>query len=177
MRRFQVVVIGDSQAAEAACALAEEVGAVVARRGAALITGGRGGVMEAASRGARSAGGLTIGIVPSERLSEGNRWCDVVIPTGMGWARNAVNALAADLVVAIGGRAGTLTEIGYAWAYGRPVAAFADAAGWAARLAGEPVDDRREDRVIRLADVAALDRLLAEHMALHGKNGGAGNDG
>ncbi len=158
MRRFQVVLIGDSDADAAACRLAEEIGACIARHGAVLISGGRGGVMEAASRGAQSAGGWTVGIVPSEDFSQANPACDVVIPTGLGWARNAVNVLSGDLVVAVGGRAGTLSEIAYAWGYGKPVIAFTGAGGWAARLAGERIDDRRTDRIIPVSTVEEFER-------------------
>jgi uncharacterized protein (TIGR00725 family) len=166
MRRFQVVVIGDSDAEEATCRLAEEVGRVVGRSGAVLVSGGRGGVMEAASRGARAAGGLTVGIVPSERFEEANPSCDIVIPTGLGWARNAVNVLAADLVVVIGGRAGTLSEIAYAWAYGKPVTALTGTGGWADRLAGRAVDDRRPDRVRALGSPAELETELLSRMSV-----------
>ena len=165
MRRFQVVVVGDSDATTAACALAEQVGRSVARLGAVLISGGRGGVMEAASRGARALGGVTVGIVPSERFDEANDACDIVIPTGMGWARNAVNVLSADLVVAIGGRAGTLTEIAYAWAYGKPVVAFSAADGWSERLAGTSLDDRRTDCILRADTVEELEAELRRRIS------------
>lgn len=165
MRKFQVVVVGDSDAAEETCRLAERVGRAIGRLGAVLISGGRGGVMEAAGRGAQAEGGLTVGIVPSERFDEANDACDIVIPTGLGWARNAVNVLSADLVVAIGGRAGTLSEIAYAWAYGKTVVAFTTAGGWSQRLAGASLDDHRTDRILAINTVEEFESELGRRIA------------
>ncbi len=101
--------------------MAETVGRVLALGGATLVCGGRGGVMEAACRGARSAGGLTVGILPGDDASAANPFVDVVIATGLGEARNAIVARAARAVVAIGGRYGTLSEIAFALKRGLPV--------------------------------------------------------
>ncbi|MFX1577064.1 MAG: TIGR00725 family protein [Promethearchaeota archaeon] len=95
-------------------ALAEEVGQEIGRRGAVLITGGKDGVMEAASRGAKKVDGITIGILPEHDESKANPFVDVTIPTGIGYARNYVNILASNAIVSIAGAAGTLSEIGYA---------------------------------------------------------------
>jgi uncharacterized protein (TIGR00725 family) len=105
---------------------AEEIGALVARKGWVLVSGGRSGVMEAGCRGARAAGGLTIGILPDEDLESEtrNHYISVVIPTGMGFARNAVNVLSCDALVAIGGQEGTLSEIAYSVVYGKPLIAI-----------------------------------------------------
>lgn len=107
---------GGSQAEEAAA-----VGAELARRGAVVITGGRGGVMEAASRGAKEAGGTTVGILPGSDRAEANAWVDIALPTGLGEARNALVARAADAVVAVGGGYGTLSEIALALRAGKRV--------------------------------------------------------
>lgn len=166
MRRApQVVVIGDSIAPRTARRTAEQVGAAIAGLGATLVTGGRGGIMAAASRGARRAGGTVVGIVPSTALAEGNRWCSVVIPTGLGHARNALTALAGDAVVAIGGGAGTLSELAFAWMHGRPIVVVAGSGGWADALAERGLDARRSATITAVADAAgcaaALRRLLA----------------
>lgn len=100
---------------------AEEVGQLLARGGATVITGGLGGVMRAASRGAAGAGGRTIGILPGEDAAEANEYVQVAIPTGLGVVRNLVVVTAADAVVAVGGRHGTLSEIGLALRQGRHV--------------------------------------------------------
>jgi len=100
---------------------AEEVGQLLARGGATVITGGLGGVMRAASRGAMTAGGVTIGILPGADPAEANEFVTIPIATGLGVVRNLVVVTAADAVVAVGGRHGTLSEIGLALRMGRQV--------------------------------------------------------
>ena len=122
--------------------------------------------MEAVSRGAKRAGATVIGILPGDSLEGGNDYLDVVIPSGIGFARNLTNVLAGDVVVAIGGASGTLNEITFAWMHGRPVIALAGAGGWADRIAGQPIDDRRDDVIERAESVeeleAAVRRKLSE---------------
>jgi hypothetical protein len=101
--------------------MAEEVGRAVAEAGAVLVCGGLGGVMEAACRGARAGGGLTVGILPGRDRGDANRYVDVAVPTGMGEARNALVVRAADAVVAVAGEYGTLSEIALALQAGIPV--------------------------------------------------------
>jgi uncharacterized protein (TIGR00725 family) len=100
---------------------AEEVGRLLAERGCTVVCGGLGEVMAAASRGAKSAGGTTIGILPGTSRADANEWIDHVVATGLGHARNAVVAASGDAVIAVGGSYGTLTEIGFARIFGRPV--------------------------------------------------------
>jgi uncharacterized protein (TIGR00725 family) len=100
---------------------AEEVGRLLAERGVTVVTGGRGEVMAAASRGAKGAGGTTIGILPGEDRAEANQWVDHVVVTGLGHMRNYAVAASGDGVIAVGGRWGTLAEIAYAKLLGRPV--------------------------------------------------------
>lgn len=114
-------VIGEGTCSERTAALARRVGAAVARAGAVLLTGGRGGVMEAASRGAAEAGGLVVGILPGFRRGEANRWVAVPIVTGMDQARNVILVRSCDAVIAVGGMYGTLSEIAIALKIGRPV--------------------------------------------------------
>lgn len=169
IRPPQVLVIGDSRAPRSTLRTAEAIGAAIAGLGATLITGGRGGVMAAASRGARRAGGCVVGIVPSTSFADGNRWCSVVIPTGLGHARNAVTALAGDVVVAVGGGAGTLSEIAFAWIHGRPILVVEGSGGWADALARRGVDARRSSTITAVADAAAgaavLRRMLTRRRA------------
>lgn len=116
-----VAVIGGETCTPDAESQAEAVGREVARRGCVLICGGRGGVMAAACRGARSQGGHTIGVLPGPDRSEANPWVEFVIVTGLGEARNAVIVRSADAVIAVGGAYGTLSEIAVALKLGRPV--------------------------------------------------------
>jgi uncharacterized protein (TIGR00725 family) len=111
---------GDTAAA-AELATAEEAGAAIAEAGAVLVCGGLGGVMEAACRGARSKGGLTVGLLPSDDRGTANGWVQVAIATGLGEARNALIVRSADVVIAIGGGWGTLSEIAFARKAGKPV--------------------------------------------------------
>lgn len=103
---------------------AEEVGQLLARGGAIVVTGGLGGVMRAAARGAAGVGGLTIGILPGDDSDAANEFIRVPVATGLGVARNIVVVTAADVVVAVGGRHGTLSEIGMALRQGRHVVAL-----------------------------------------------------
>ena len=105
-------------------ARAEEVGRLLAERGCAVITGGLGEVMAAAARGAKSAGGTTIGILPGESRANANEWIDHAVVTGIGHARNLAVAASGDAVIAVGGSWGTLAEIGFAMRLGRRVVAL-----------------------------------------------------
>jgi len=109
-----IAVIGGSSCSEKEGRLAEEVGGELARRGATLICGGLEGVMEAACRGAASCGGTTIGILPGNSRQDANRYVQIPIVTGMGYARNAIVAKSGQAVIAIGGSYGTLSEIAHA---------------------------------------------------------------
>jgi uncharacterized protein (TIGR00725 family) len=119
--RVQIAVIGGSEAEEATLAIAEKVGQALASAGAVTVTGGLGGVMAAACRGAKSAAGLTVGILPGSDPAAANEWVDVIIPTGLGEARNALVVRAATAVIAVGGEYGTLSEIALALRAGIPV--------------------------------------------------------
>jgi uncharacterized protein (TIGR00725 family) len=121
MGRVHVGVIGAGSAGDAIVSVAEEVGRLLATRGALVVCGGLGGVMEAACRGAKSAGGVTVGILPGLDRDEANAWVDVAIPTGLGEARNALVVRAADVLIAIGGEFGTLSEIALALKTEKPV--------------------------------------------------------
>ena len=102
-------------------ARAEEVGRLLAGHGCTVVTGGGGDVMAAASRGAKTAGGTTLGILPTERLEDANPWIDHVVVTGIGHARNLAVVASGAAVIAVGGSWGTLAEIGLARRLGRPV--------------------------------------------------------
>jgi uncharacterized protein (TIGR00725 family) len=116
-----VAVIGASEASPEQAAAAEEVGAALAQAGAVLVTGGRGGVMEAACRGARSRHGTTVGLLPGDDRSEANGWVEIALATGLGELRNGLIVRSVDVVIAVGGGTGTLSEIALALKTGKPV--------------------------------------------------------
>ncbi|MBI4735087.1 MAG: TIGR00725 family protein [candidate division NC10 bacterium] len=120
-RPVVIAVIGENDPPPDVAALAEAVGAEIASAGATLVCGGLGGVMEAACRGARGKGGVTIGILPGTRPTDANPHVTYAIPTGLGQARNILVVRAAQAVIAIGGRYGTLSEIAFAKIEGIPV--------------------------------------------------------
>ncbi len=167
-RFAQAALVGDSDASEHNLTLAEEAGAMLARLGVTLITGGRGGVMEAASRGAARAGGLTVGITPGTDTRAANPWCDVILPTGLGHARNVLTALAGDFVVAVGGGAGTLSELCFAWIHRRPLYVLRGSGGWSDRLAGGPLDHRAASVIVDCDSVNTLERQVVRFCAASG---------
>jgi uncharacterized protein (TIGR00725 family) len=116
-----VSVVGPGEAADGEIEAAEQLGRGLAQAGAVIVCGGLGGVMAAACRGAASAGGLTVAILPGADRSAANEWARVVVPTGLGEMRNALVVRAADVVVAVGGAYGTLSEIALALKIGVPV--------------------------------------------------------
>jgi uncharacterized protein (TIGR00725 family) len=116
-----VAVIGGSIATPEDEARAEAIGTALGQAGATLVSGGLGGVMAAACRGAKSVGALTIGILPGDDRTAANPWIDVAIPTGLGEARNALVVRTADAIIAVGGEYGTLSEIALALRAGKPV--------------------------------------------------------
>jgi len=116
-----LAVIGSASCDDRLAAKAEAVGRAIARQGAVLVCGGRGGVMEAACRGAKAEGGTTVGILPGTEWGQANPYVDIPIVTGLGEARNAIVVRTAEAVIAVGGGYGTLSEIGLALKMGRPV--------------------------------------------------------
>jgi uncharacterized protein (TIGR00725 family) len=120
-RTAYIGVVGPAEASEAELASAEEVGAGLASLGAVVVTGGLGGVMEAACRGARSRRGRTLGILPGEDREAANGWVEIAVATGLGELRNGLIVRACDALVAVGGGHGTLSEVALALKLGRPV--------------------------------------------------------
>lgn len=129
-----VSIIGAATCDAATAALAEEVGRLVGQAGAVLVCGGLGGVMEAACRGAKEAGGTTLGILPGLERTEGNPHLDYSVVTGIGHARNLAVAASGDSVIAVGGEFGTLSEIGHAGKVRRRVVLLAS---WDVRREGK----------------------------------------
>jgi uncharacterized protein (TIGR00725 family) len=121
LKRPVIAVIGGRRPEKSLFKEAEEVGRLIAQKGAVLVCGGLGGVMEAASKGAKSGGGLTLGILPQNDSKDANPYIDISVPTGLGIARNVIIARTADALIAVGGEYGTLSEIAFALQMGKPV--------------------------------------------------------
>ncbi len=122
MKKRKIIgVIGAGDADESMLKSAETVGKLIAGRGALLVCGGLGGVMESAARGAKSEGGTTVGILPQDDDTGANPYIDVPIATGFGQGRNVIIVRTADALIAIGGEYGTLSEIAFALKMGKPV--------------------------------------------------------
>ncbi|MHA2610579.1 MAG: TIGR00725 family protein [bacterium JZ-2024 1] len=122
-----VAICGGEKASKGELALAEKCGRLIARKGAVLLTGGLGGIMQAASQGASAEGGLVVGILPGNRREDANPYVDIPIVTNMGFARNAIIVLSAQGIIAIGGESGTLSEVAFSLKAGKPTVVLA---GW-----------------------------------------------
>ncbi|HNU90423.1 MAG TPA: TIGR00725 family protein [Spirochaetota bacterium] len=161
MKRPQVTVIGSHEESRFMVE-AYEIGRHIARRNWILVCGGRGGIMEAASRGASAEGGIVVGILPGVDFNDANPYLTAAIASGIGFARNSMNVLSGDVVVAIGGRTGTMSELSYAFQYGRPMIICSFADGWSAGFADLAL--REDDRsLIHMAatPTEAMDTLDA----------------
>jgi uncharacterized protein (TIGR00725 family) len=169
-RRTVVSVIGAGAAAAPILRVAEDLGRLLADLRCRIVTGGLGGVMEAVSRGAhdsdRYVEGTVVGLLPGIDADAANPWVDVAVPTGMGYARNVLVVSSADVVVAIGGASGTLSEIAMAWQLGKPLVALDLGEGWSARLAGTALDHKRSDPIRRATSADEAADLVAEILGL-----------
>lgn len=156
-RRPQIAVVGAGSRADHLAPVAEELGRALVDEGYRVVCGGLGGVMEAVARGARASeaasGSDVIGLLPSLEAADANPFVDIVIPTGLSHGRNLLVVASADVVVVVGGRAGTLSEVALAWQLGKPVVALSLTGGWAERVAGQAIDDRRPDTVVAAGSV------------------------
>jgi len=149
-KKRQILVVGnneDSSTPELE-KVAYETGLEVAKSGSVLITGGLGGVMRAACHGAKDADGLTVGIIPQNDSSFANEYCDIVIPSGIGLARDFLNALSADGVIIIGGGSGTLSETCAAYMHKKPIVAIKNTGGTAEMFADKYLDHRQNVKIV-----------------------------
>ena len=166
VRRAIAAVVGGTSAAAPLLDAAEAIGHGLANAGMRVATGGRGGVMTAASRGAAQAPGwfegCVIGVLPSLVAEDANPYVDIAIPTGLNYARNTVLVAMADVVIAVGGGAGTLSEIALAWQHNKPIVAVDMGDGWSAQLAGTRLDPRRDDHVHRAVTAAEAVQLATQ---------------
>jgi uncharacterized protein (TIGR00725 family) len=154
-----VAVVGGGRASDDECRVAEEVGRLLAGHGVVVVCGGLDGVMAAACRGAKTAGGTTVGILPGTDRAGANEWVDIAVATGMGEGRNALVARTADAMIAIGGEFGTLSEIALALRAGKAVVGIGT---WELARQGRPVE----------AVIPVLDAATAVDVALAGLSPG-----
>jgi len=151
---MNITVIGDSACSAKEARQAETVGGLLAKRGVTVVCGGLGGVMEAVCRGAKSEGGLTVGILPGQDASMANPWVDIPVVTGMGEARNVAVVKSSQAIISIGGGYGTLSEIAYALKSSIPVIGLNT---WSLSRNG-----MEDDSIIRVHSAAeAVDRAIA----------------
>lgn len=149
-KKRQILVVGNNEngSTPELEKVAYETGLEVAKSDSVLITGGLGGVMRAACHGAKDAGGITVGIIPQNDPSFANEYCDIVIPTGIGLARDFLNALSADGVIIIGGGSGTLSETCAAYMHNKPIAAIKNTGGIAEMFVDKYLDHRQNVKIV-----------------------------
>lgn len=165
-RKIQILIIGNN---ENGCTpdlekIAYKTGIEVAKSGAVLITGGLGGVMKAASHGAKDGGGLVIGIIPQNDASFANEYCDIVIPSGMGLARDFLTALSGDGLIIIGGGSGTLSETCAAYMHKKPMVAIKNTGGVADRYADQYIDHREQVKITGVSEPKEAVKLILEQI-------------
>ena len=148
-KKIVTIIGGNSNISEHAQNQAFELGKKILDNGWLLCTGGRSGVMESASKGARTSkkwtGTQIIGILPDGEKNAGNEYLDIIIPSGIGLTRNSLVVQTGDVCIAISGGAGTLSEIALAWQFKRPVAVMDKTGGWAEKMSGVKIDHRGEN--------------------------------
>ena len=162
-KKIQILIIGHNTngCTEEHSKIEYETGSEVAKTGHVLVTGGLGGVMEAASHGAHDSNGLTVGIIPQADASMANEYCDIVIPTGMGLTRDFLNALTADGIIIIGGGSGTLSEICAAYMNKKPMVAIRNMGGVNAQFIDNYLDHRENIKIIGVdTPKEAVDKIL-----------------
>ena len=153
-QRVLIAVIGSGVCTPDVAAVAEAVGRELALQGATVVNGGLTGVMEAVSKGAREAGGHTIGLLPGTDAADANQYIEFALPTGLSHARNTIVARSADAIIAIDGSYGTLSELAFALIYNTPVIGLNT---WELAIDGKP-----DDSIIRATDPKdAVDKALA----------------
>ena len=142
----------------------EKLGQLLVDLGYTLINGGMFGVMEAVFKGARKSKeytfGKTIGIIPTLNIEDANKYCDIVIPTGIGYARNQIVINSSDTIIALGGGAGTLSEIAFAWQLHKKIICFNNFDGWAKKLTNIKLDSRYNNKIIEISNLIDLKEML-----------------
>nr|WP_315205823.1 Rossmann fold nucleotide-binding protein [uncultured Albidiferax sp.] len=160
IRRAQVCVLGSADPGSAAYVLAGEAGALLAKLGITVVSGCGSPATRVAAERAIGAGGLVVSIVPPGEMPAADWPATVVIPCGMGDARNLLMALAGDACIVIGGRAGTISEVCLAWLHKRPLLPLVGCGGWSHDLPSHPPDERQNAPILAWDSIDALERQL-----------------
>ncbi|MFC4307464.1 Rossmann fold nucleotide-binding protein [Steroidobacter flavus] len=160
-RAPQVCVLGSAEPGSPAYELAGAAGEFLARRGVTVVSGCGSPATRHAAERALAAGGLVVSIVPSNDIGLHDWPCTVLIPSGMGDARNLMMALAGDACIVIGGRAGTISEVCLAWLHHRPLLPLTGCGGWSDQLERNPPDERQNSKIVSWGSIAELERALA----------------
>lgn len=161
-RRPQVCVLGSAEPGSSAYDLAGQAGELLARRGMTVVSGCGSPATRIAAERALAAGGLVVSIVPSDDIHLKDWPCSVLIPSGMGDARNLLMALAGDACIVIGGRAGTISEVCLAWLHHRPLLPLTGHGGWSDRLERNPPDERGNSKILSWSSIKELEERLRE---------------
>ena len=160
IRKPQVCVLGSAEPGSQAFELAGEAGTLFAKHGITLVSGCGSPATRVAAERAIAAGGLVVSIVPPDVMPPGDWPATVVIPSGMGDARNLLMALAGDACIVIGGRAGTISEVCLAWLHKRPLLPLVGCGGWSDSLPTNPPDERQNSQILPWGSAAELEAQL-----------------
>lgn len=163
MKINQIAILGASSSlcSEALYNFSIELGKALADLNKTVVNGAGDGTMEAVFKGMHQSEnyryGMTVGISPQQTKASANEFCDVIIPTGIGYTRNSIVASSGDLVIVLAGGSGTLCEIAFAWAWGKPILSLVGFGGWSEKLAGTALDNRRgKDILIPVKNVEEI---------------------
>lgn len=162
---MQIGVIGSnkSQCSKELYEFAYNLGLLLGKKGSTILNGGMHGTMEAVSKGVKDSNNgrsKVVGILPYDNKEHANKYLDIIIPTGIGFARNSVIVLSSDILIALGGGAGTLSEISYAWQFGKKVFCYTGTEGWSKKLANQNLDNRKDNLLIGFKTLEELSKLL-----------------
>lgn len=162
---MQIGIIGSnkSQCSKELYAFSYNLGLLLGKKGNTIINGGMQGTMEAVSKGVQDSNNKkskVVGILPFDNKDKANKYLDIIIPTGIGFARNSVIVLSSDILIALGGGAGTLNEISYAWQFGKKVFCYTGTEGWSKKLANQNLDSRKENLLIGFYTLEELSNLM-----------------
>ena len=162
LRKPQVCVLGSAEPGSQAHALAGDAGALLARHGITVVSGCGSPATRVAAERAIAAGGLVVSIVPPDTMPPADWPATVVIPCGMGDARNLLMALSGDACLVIGGRAGTISEVCLAWLHKRPLLPLTGQGGWSNDLPAHPPDERQNSPILPWSSIAELETQLRQ---------------